>query len=170
MKKIYVYQQSIMNGTVTCSTEVAAFTSRELAEEVRNDIRKENDRREYDGLRVRYGDIEKIDVYESKEEIPFYKLPKEKNNKLKNNTTMKRFEDMTIKQVKKEITRWEQNGDKSKSIDVVSIKLHPGGEVYKQGNGDTCEHFYADVVIGEEVVTNRGYEWDCDDEEISSSW
>jgi len=77
MKKIFIYQQDLMNGTVTCSTEVAAFTSRTLAEETREAIRESNSRRNLDGLSVRYGDIEEISVYESKDEIPFFIKQKE---------------------------------------------------------------------------------------------
>lgn len=73
MKKIFIYRQSLMNGTVTMSTEVAAFTSRELAEETREAIRKDNAKRDLGGMRVHCGDIEEINVYDSKDEIPFFK-------------------------------------------------------------------------------------------------
>lgn len=63
-----------MNGTVTMETQVAAFTSRELAEQVRKDIRKDNAQRDLGGMRVRYGKVEEIEVYESKDEVPFYQF------------------------------------------------------------------------------------------------
>ena len=72
MKKIFIYEQNLMNGTVTMSTEVAAFTSREVAEQTRKAIRKSNAGRNLDGLRVSYSDIKEINVYESLDEVPFF--------------------------------------------------------------------------------------------------
>ena len=72
MKKIFIYEQSLMNGTVTMETSVAAFASRELAEQVREDIRKYNDQSNLGGMCVRYGEVKEIEVYESKDEVPFY--------------------------------------------------------------------------------------------------
>jgi len=72
MEKVYVYAQSIMNGTVTLETSVAVFASCELAEETRAAILEENSRLCPAGLQVRYGDVMEIDVYASKDEIPFF--------------------------------------------------------------------------------------------------
>lgn len=74
MKKIFIYEQSLMNGTVTMETQVGAFASRELAEQVREDIRRDNAQRDLGGMRVRYGEVKEIEVYESKDEVPFYQF------------------------------------------------------------------------------------------------
>lgn len=72
MKKIFIYEQSLMNGTVTMETQVVAFASRELAEQVREDVRNDNAQRDLGGMRVHYGEVKEIEVYESKDEVPFY--------------------------------------------------------------------------------------------------
>ncbi len=74
MQKIFIFEQSLMNGTVTMETQVAAFASRELAEQVREDIRRDNAQRDLGGMRVRYGEVKGIEVYESKDEVPFYQF------------------------------------------------------------------------------------------------
>lgn len=79
MKKIFIYRQSLMNGTVTASTEVTAFTDRELAEKTRRAIRRSNSQRDLDGMRVWYSDIEEINVYESEDEIPFFQTDEGKS-------------------------------------------------------------------------------------------
>ena len=73
MKKIFIYEQRLMNGTVTIGSHVSAFATRKLAEETREDIRECNSKRDLVEFSDWYGDIEEISVYESKEEIPFYK-------------------------------------------------------------------------------------------------
>jgi len=82
---------------------------------------------------------------------------------------MKRFEELTIKQVKKEILYFEQDNENPKSIIVISIGLAPFKECYTQDNGMVCEHFYANVLIGEEPCS-IGYEWNCDLESITASF
>lgn len=74
MKKVYSFTQSVMNGTVTMETSMALFTTRELAEQTLADIKADNAKRDLGGLRVRYGKIQETDMYENKEEIPFYQF------------------------------------------------------------------------------------------------
>ena len=74
MKKVYSFTQSVMNGTVTMETGVGLFATRELAEQTLADIKADNAKRDLGGLRVRYGKIQETDVYENKEEIPFYRF------------------------------------------------------------------------------------------------
>ena len=82
---------------------------------------------------------------------------------------MKRFEQLTFKQVKKEILYWEQDGENPKSVEVICAGQDPDSDIYEQGDGTTCEHFFAVVVI-DGVKCWKGYEWNCDDEDITSSW
>ncbi len=56
-----------------------------------------------------------------------------------------------------------------KSIEVVCVGQDPDSDIYEQGDGTTCEHFFAVVVIDGEKHW-KGYEWNCDDEDITSSW
>lgn len=82
---------------------------------------------------------------------------------------MKRFDKLTISQVKEEILYWEQDNENPKSIEVISVGQNPDADIYKQGDGSMCERFFAVVVIdGEKYM--KGYEWDCDDEDITASW
>ena len=74
MKKVYSFTQSVMNGTVTVETSVSLFATRELAEQTLADIKADNAKRDLGGLRVRYGKIQETNVYENKEEIPFYQF------------------------------------------------------------------------------------------------
>lgn len=82
---------------------------------------------------------------------------------------MKTFEQLTIKQVKKEIIAWEtEMGSKPKTVEVVSIGQYPDVDIYKQGDDTLCEHFFANVIIdGEEK--KRFYQWNLDDEEVDAS-
>lgn len=82
---------------------------------------------------------------------------------------MKKFEQLTIKQVKKEIIAWEtEMGREPKTVEVVSIGQHPDADIYKQGDDTLCEHFFACVIIdGEEKKCF--YEWNLDDEEVDAS-
>lgn len=74
MKKIFVYHEVLMNGTVTASDGVAAFGSKELAEEVRKDVIEANRNNKEDSfLTFHCTDVEEVTVYESKDEVPFYK-------------------------------------------------------------------------------------------------
>lgn len=82
---------------------------------------------------------------------------------------MKTFEQLTIKQVKKEILYREQHNENPKSIEVVCVGQEPDSDPYVQGDGSTCEHFFA-VVLIDGVKHCMGYEWDCDDEDITASW
>lgn len=61
-----------MNGTVTMKTTIALFATRELAEQTMADIKADNASRDLDHLRVSYTDIEQVNIYEAKDEIPFY--------------------------------------------------------------------------------------------------
>ena len=74
MKKVYSFTQSVMNGTVTMETSVSVFATRKLAEQTLADIKADNAKRDLGGLRVRYGKIQETNVYENKEEIPFYQF------------------------------------------------------------------------------------------------
>ena len=74
MKKVYSFTQSLMNGTVTMETSVALFTTRELAEQTLADIKADNAKRDLGGFRVCYSKIQETDVYENKDEIPFYQF------------------------------------------------------------------------------------------------
>lgn len=74
MKKVYSFTQSVMNGMVTMETSVALFATRELAEQTLADIKADNAKRDLGGLRVRYGKVQETDMYENKEEIPFYQF------------------------------------------------------------------------------------------------
>lgn len=69
MKKAYFFTQSVMNGTVTMETSVALFVTRELAEQTLADIKADNAKRD---LGVCYSKIQETDLYETKDEIPFY--------------------------------------------------------------------------------------------------
>ena len=74
MKKVYSFTQSMMNGTVTMETSVALFATRELAEQTLADIKADNAKRDLGGFRVCYGKIQETDLYETKDEIPFYQF------------------------------------------------------------------------------------------------
>lgn len=63
-----------MNGTVTMETSVSLFTTRELAEQTLADIKADNAKRDLGGFRVCYSKIQETDVYETKDEIPFYQF------------------------------------------------------------------------------------------------
>ena len=82
---------------------------------------------------------------------------------------MKSFENLTIKQVKKEILAWEYDKENPQTIQVITIGQDPDADCYEQGDGHLCEQFYAEVMINDEVV-NRGYEWDWEEETITSSF
>lgn len=82
---------------------------------------------------------------------------------------MKSFENLTIKQVKKEILAWEYDNENPQKIEVITIGQDPDADCYEQGDGHLCEQFYAEVMINDEVVS-RGYEWDLEEETITSSF
>lgn len=64
----------MMNGTVTMETSVALFATRELAEQTLADIKADNAKRDLGGFRVCYSKIQETDLYETKDEIPFYQF------------------------------------------------------------------------------------------------
>ena len=72
MTKVFSFTQSMMNGTVTMETKVALFATRELAEQTLADIKADNAKRALGGYRVSYGEVQELNVYETKDEIPFY--------------------------------------------------------------------------------------------------
>lgn len=74
MKKVFSFTQSLMNGTVTMNTEVALFATQELANQTLQDIKEDNAKRDFGGIRVSYSEIQEFNVYETKEEIPFYQF------------------------------------------------------------------------------------------------
>ena len=74
MKKVYSFTQSVMNGTVTMENNVSVFATRELAEQTLADIKADNAKRDLGGMRVRYGKIQETNMYETKDEIPFYQF------------------------------------------------------------------------------------------------
>ena len=79
---------------------------------------------------------------------------------------MKTFENLTIKQVKKEIIAWETSmGTEAKTVEVVNIGQDPDDDMYEQGDGHICEQFYAELIIDDEPV-KRCYEWDTEEESI----
>lgn len=83
---------------------------------------------------------------------------------------MKTFENLTIKQVKKEIIAWETNmGSEAKKVEVLSIGQDPDEDLYEQGDGHLCEQFYAEVIIDDQYV-KRTYEWDCEDADINTGF
>ena len=83
---------------------------------------------------------------------------------------MKTFENLTIKQVKKEIIAWETSmGSEAKTVEVITIGQDPDEDMYEQGSGHLCERFYAKIMVNDEPK-NRGYEWDTEEEDITSAW
>ena len=82
---------------------------------------------------------------------------------------MKTFEQLTIKQVKKEIIAWEtEMGTEAKKVEVISVGQHPDADIYKQGDDTLCELFFANVIIGGEEK-KRFYQWSLDDEEVDAA-
>lgn len=73
MKKVFKFEMSIMNGMVTMGHYVSLYGSRKLAEETRKAVICWNATHSDDmGLRPVYGEVEEIEIYESKDEIPFF--------------------------------------------------------------------------------------------------
>lgn len=82
---------------------------------------------------------------------------------------MKTFEQLTIKQVWKEIVYWETGmGSQAKTVEVASVGQKPDNRPYKV-DGHACEEFRATVKVDGKIVA-RCYEWDRDDEGISLGW
>ena len=79
---------------------------------------------------------------------------------------MKTFENLTVKQVWKEIVYWETGmGSQARTVEVVNIGQTPDDRPYDV-DGHTCEQFRAAVKVDGKTIA-RIYEWDRDDEEIS---
>lgn len=74
MTKVFSFTQSMMNGTVTMETHVALFATRELAEQTLDDIKADNAKRDLGVYRFRYSKVQELNVYETKDEIPFYQF------------------------------------------------------------------------------------------------
>jgi len=74
MTKVFSFTQSLMNGTVTMKTQIALFATRELAEQTLADVKAYNAGRDIGVLSIIYGEIRELDVYGSKDDIPFYQL------------------------------------------------------------------------------------------------
>lgn len=72
MKKVFSFTQRVLNGTVTIKIATVLFSTRELAENTLADVKSSNSKRDLHGLRVIYDEIKETDIYETKEEIPFY--------------------------------------------------------------------------------------------------
>lgn len=68
MKKIYTFNQRLMNGTVTLSCRVAAFSTKELAMKAKVAVIDANN--DDDPLKMVCDVIEETVVYESEEEVP----------------------------------------------------------------------------------------------------
>lgn len=77
MKNAYLFIQSLMNGMVPIENKVCVFTSRELAEQARGDMFAEELKRyeksTHKHIRPAYSKVVEAHIFESKDEIPFYK-------------------------------------------------------------------------------------------------
>ena len=69
MKKIFTFNQRLMNGTVTMQSQVAAFTSRELAEKTKQAVIEANFNTD-SPFTCNCDDIVETDVYETENEVP----------------------------------------------------------------------------------------------------
>lgn len=78
MKKIFSFNQCVMNGTVTIKTTAIAFPNRELAEETRQlmvNANRGNTKLNIMPLKICYSDVEEILFVEDMKELePFIKL------------------------------------------------------------------------------------------------
>lgn len=66
MQKIYTLNCRFMNGTVTMMTDTASFTTKDLAEETAEAVKKANEGSDFPCI----ADIKETVIYESREEIP----------------------------------------------------------------------------------------------------
>lgn len=73
MKTYYTVITQFMNGTVTMHTDVASFTSKELAEKTKKAIELVNSKSECVFPSMSY--IKETNVYESEEEVPILNNP-----------------------------------------------------------------------------------------------
>ena len=69
MKKIYVFENRVMNGTVTMQVEVVAAATRELAEKIRAACTEESKKVQPYPFRLWHSDVKGIPVYETEDEI-----------------------------------------------------------------------------------------------------
>lgn len=72
MKKIYTFDQRVLNGTVTIKSVTIAFTQKELAEQTRQMLvhaNYENTKINIMPLRLVYSNVEEIVLFESADEI-----------------------------------------------------------------------------------------------------
>lgn len=69
MKTLYTVVTQFMNGTVTMTTDIANFTSKELAEKTRDAIIKINENAKFPA----YSRVEETRIYESEDEVPILK-------------------------------------------------------------------------------------------------
>ena len=81
---------------------------------------------------------------------------------------MRRIENLTIKQIKKEVLAWEYNPREPKSIKVTDIYVDDDNEVFQNGYGHDSEMFYCTIVTNTAEL-HMGYEWDIINEEIVSA-
>ena len=75
MRKIFTFNQHIMNGTVTMQSHVAAFASRELAEKTRQAVIDANAGKRR--ITCHCDDIVETDIYETEDEVPILNKNKE---------------------------------------------------------------------------------------------
>lgn len=73
MKKAFAFTQTVMNGTAMTGTHVALFATRQLAEQTLADIKATN-QGDLGILRSEFSDVEQVNIYETRDEIPFYKF------------------------------------------------------------------------------------------------
>jgi len=66
MQKIYTLNTHFMNGTVTMMTDTASFSTRELAEETAEAVKKANEGCDFSCI----NEIKETVIYESREEVP----------------------------------------------------------------------------------------------------
>ena len=69
MRKIFTFNQLLMNGTITMKSQVAAFSSRELAEKAKQAVIDAN--AGYEGPSTCFcDDIVETNVWETEDEVP----------------------------------------------------------------------------------------------------
>ena len=69
MKRIFVFNTYLMNGTVTMQTDVIAATTRELAQKIRATCIEES-KKGQSFFHVLHSDVKEIPVYETEDEVP----------------------------------------------------------------------------------------------------
>lgn len=76
MKKIFTFEERVMNGTVTASSSFACFGTRELAEKARHATIEANKVPVTLGSSYRCDDIKETTIYEAEDEVPILKNEK----------------------------------------------------------------------------------------------